>query len=82
MRLLDEQGRLCLDEMVLAHPGFQRVMADGVITDDEIAAQAQAAVALLKRLDETLSDEDRALAAQVIVELSVLQELYNRKERG
>ena len=37
MNLLNEQGILNLDEVVTANPSWQKIMADGIVTSEELA---------------------------------------------
>ena len=50
---------------------YQRIVEDGTITDDELVEQTQRVASLLRRLEETLSPEAKAIAT-VAVEMLVL----------
>ena len=58
-------------------PSFQRIMQDGVVSDDEIVEQAARVEALMKKTEETLSPEDFALVSDLITELAVFQVITN-----
>lgn len=59
--LFNEQGILNLDEVVMNHPSWQKIMADGIVTAEELTMQADTVTALLHRVDETLNDEQKQL---------------------
>lgn len=70
-----QTGMLLLDEYVSAMPSFRAVMADGLVTDAEMAEQAQRTVALLRQLEALLSPEAKALATEALCQLAVLYAL-------
>lgn len=65
-------GILNFDETVAKNPHFQKIMADGVVTEEEVAGQAQYVVTLLEALYETLNPREQDLVRQVIEEITVL----------
>jgi hypothetical protein len=74
-----DTGMLLLDEYVADMPSFQKIMADSVITDDEIAAHAQRVVSLLQELDATLAPDAKRLATDMLCELAVLYALQRKR---
>lgn len=75
-KLFDEKnGLLLLDELVLEMDSYQKIIADRIITDDEIMAQSVVVVELFKQIDTTLKDQDKALVLKTIAELAVLYQL-------
>jgi hypothetical protein len=46
-----------------------------VVTDDEIAEQANHVVDLFRKIEETLSAEDKELVINAVAELAVLYQL-------
>ncbi len=72
-------GFLILDEYVAEMPSFQKVMADGIITDDEIAYHAKNVVSLLKQLESSLTPELKNLTTKVLCELTVLHALKQKQ---
>lgn len=81
MRLFDEQtGYLKLDEIVQERPTFKKAMEDGKVTDTEMKEQAELVLALLKELEERLSDEEEKLMTDALCELAVLYEMNAFRE--
>lgn len=87
MNLLNEQGILDLDKMVTANPSWQKIMADGIVTEEELAAQADSVVGMFRKIDDTFTDEQKDLVRSLLAEASVLfaahhvyqlQELVNK----
>lgn len=76
-----QTGALRLDEYVARHPSFQAIMADGVVTDEELAAQSQRTLQLLRDLDGRLPDDLRSLATEALVELAVLHAVQLHRTR-
>ena len=35
----DENGIIDVDELIIKHPSYQRMMEDGIVTDEELAEQ-------------------------------------------
>ncbi len=61
-----------LDAIVKGKTSFQTIMADGIVEESEISAQAERVNQLITQLEQRLSPEDFNLAVEVIAELSVL----------
>lgn len=79
--LFDENGFLCLDDIVYAMPSYQKIMEDKVITDDEIIQQSNVVLCLLKQIDEQLGREDKNLVIDAISEMAVLYTLNFKHSR-
>lgn len=80
LRLFDEEtGYFLLDEIVLSRPSFQRITEDAEITDEEVMAQAELVIALLKRVDAALEEKEKRLVADALAELAVLYQINARK---
>lgn len=76
----EDSGVLKLDEYVMESPSFKTIMADGVVTERELAGQAERVVARMKELEERLDGELHSLATEVLVELAVLYAARARSE--
>ncbi len=76
----DANGLLNIDEAVLAMPSFKKIMADGVVSDDEIMQQSSKVVELLHKAEEVLTGEQVELVKDTLAEMSVLYAAYYYKE--
>ena len=70
--LFNEQGIINIDEIVANHPSWKKMMADGVITAEEVQQQAEVVIGLLKKNDAEFSESNKALVEQLLTEMSVL----------
>ena len=68
----DEAGTLNLDELIVNHPSFIRIMEDGVVTQEELTEQGQRVTNLLKRMEQTLSPNQIDQVRELLAEISVL----------
>lgn len=68
----DEAGTLNLDELIVNHPSFIRIMEDGVVTQEELAEQGQRVTNLLKQMEQTLSPDQIDQVRELLAEISVL----------
>ena len=74
-----DTGMLRLDEYVAAMPSFKKIIADEVITDDEIVGHAQHVTTLLKQLEAALPADVKLLATEALCELAVLYALQRTR---
>ncbi len=69
----DGQGLdLQRDEFLDDHPGWQKYLADGVISASEILEQEAKIAAMLKELEPQLSEAVHAALTKVLLEYEVL----------
>lgn len=73
----NEDGILNIDEMIIESPSFQKIMEDGVVTDEELAEQAGKVVAQLREMETKFNEEQIAEIKKLLVESNVLQAIYN-----
>ncbi len=74
-----DTGILLLDEYVLEMDSYRRIVEDEMITDAELVEQTQRVASLLRRLEEVLSPEAKALATEALCELAVLNALQVKR---
>ena len=78
----DESGTLNIDELILQQPSFQKIMEDGVVTEEEIKEQRERVTNLLKKLENSLSPEQIDHVRELLAEISVLVAIQNISEKG
>ena len=76
----DENGFLNLDEAVLETPSFKSIMADGIVTDDELSDQAKLETSLFHDIEDTCTPQQAGLVKKLLAEMSVLFAVYHYKE--
>jgi flagellin-specific chaperone FliS len=70
-----ESGTLLLDEYIVEMDSYRRIVEDETITDEELVEQTQRVASLLRRLEEALSPEAKAIATEALGEVAVLNAL-------
>ena len=74
--IFNEQGFIDIDEMIAQEPSFQKIMADGVVTSDELREQTERVVNLLHEVENRFSEEDQLLVKKLFAETNVLSAIY------
>jgi hypothetical protein len=70
--LVDENGFLNVEDLIMNSPSFQKIMEDNTITEEELQAQSDLVISLLTQLEATCSDEQKELLRKLLAELCVL----------
>jgi hypothetical protein len=70
-----ETDVLLIDEYIVEMDSFKRVVQDGKITDTELLEQTLRVVTLLRKLEEALTPEAKALTTEAFGEMAVLNAL-------
>jgi hypothetical protein len=70
-----ETDVLLIDEYITEMDSYKRIVEDGKITDTELLEQTLRVVTLLRRLEDALSQEAKALATEAFGEMAVLNAL-------
>lgn len=78
--LFDENGVLNVSDIVTDSASFKTIMADGIVTDDELDAQTHRAIDALRHLQDICTPEQQSAMLDAITELSVLFASYHIHE--
>ncbi|HEX5851326.1 MAG TPA: hypothetical protein VFY59_19155 [Rubrobacter sp.] len=70
-----ETDVLLIDEYIVEMDSFKRIVQDGKITDTELLEQTLRVVTLLRKLEDALTPEAKALATETFGEMAVLNAL-------
>ena len=73
----NDEGILNIDEMVADNDSFKNIMEDGAVDEEEIKAQSDKVIALLRNMEAKYSEEQLAEIKNLLVETSVLYAVYN-----
>lgn len=68
----DESGGLNIDDLILQQPSFQKIMEDGIVTEEELLEQKDRVIALLKKFEQNSTPEQIDLVRELLAEISVL----------
>ena len=67
---LDDEGGVAIDEYAQKLESYLQTMADGVVSDDELAAQEKRVVALMREIEPQLDDALHARVTALLCELT------------
>jgi len=76
--IFNEQGFIDIDEMIAQKPSFQKIMADGVVTSDELREQTNRVIDLLHEVENRFCEEDQLLVKRLFAETNVLSVIYHQ----
>ncbi len=75
--IFNEQGFIDIDEMIAHEPSFQKIMQDGIVTDDELQQQSDCVISLLHEVENRLSEDEQLLVKRLFAETNVLSAIYH-----
>lgn len=70
--IVDENGFLNVEDLIMNSPSFQKMMEDNIITEEEIQTQSELVISLLTQLESTCSEEQKELLRKLLAEVCVL----------
>lgn len=80
----DESGGLNIDDLILQQPSFQKIMEDGIVTEEELAEQKERVISLLKKFEQNSTpeqiDQIRELLAEISVLIAIQDKYLNEKD--
>ena len=78
--LFNEQGIINMDELIAQQPSFQKIMADGIVTEEELKEQSERVINLLHEAEQRFSEEEQQFIKQLFSETNVLSAIYHYHE--
>ena len=78
--IFNKQGFIDIDEMIAQEPSFQKIMEDGVVTDDELREQTETVIKLLYEVENRFNEADLLLVKRLFAETNVLSAIYHYYE--
>lgn len=76
--IFNQQGFIDIDEMIAQEPSFKKIMADGVVTGEELREQTDHVINLLHEVENRFSEEDQQLVKKLLAETNVLSVIYHQ----
>lgn len=73
----NQQGIIDIDEIVSQEPTFQNILADGIVTEDELYNQSKRVIALLREAEQQFDENDQQFIKNLFAETCVLSEVYH-----
>lgn len=80
MNLFDQYGNLNIDDLIAEQPSFQKIMADGIVTPEEIQNQSIRVKTLLQNFEQTATPGQIEQMRKILAELSVLVAINNQSK--
>ena len=68
----EEEGILNIDDLILEQPSFQKIIEDGIVTEEELQTQSQLVTSTLKNFELTTTSEQIDMVRELLAEISVL----------
>lgn len=78
--ILDDNGFIDLDELVITNESFKNIMQDGIVSNQEVVEQNERVIALLGKVERMCNEEQCQAIRELLAELSVLQVVYHYKD--
>lgn len=75
--LFNKDGILDIDSIIINNESYKKIIEDHVITEEEISAQSEKVVAILRNMQEKYSKEQLEEIKNLLAESSVLYAIYN-----
>lgn len=76
----NEQGIIDIDELIAGQSSFQKIMDDGIVTDEELQEQSQRVIAQLREAENRFCEEDLQFIKRLFAETNVLSAIYHYYE--
>ena len=73
----NQNGIINIDEAIMNKESFKKIMADGIVTEDEIKEQSDKVVGLFQEIEKKYSEEQLREIKDLLAETSVLYAVYN-----
>ena len=72
----NKKGILNIDEWVANNDSFKKIMEDGIVTDEEVKAQSDKVISMLKEIEAKYTEAQLAEIKNLLAETSVLYAVY------
>lgn len=73
----NENGILDIDGMLINNDSFKIIMEDGIVTEEEISAQSEKVLTMLREIEKKYTAEQVEEIKSLLAETSVLFAVYN-----
>lgn len=74
----DSEGSLIINELIVNHPSYIKILEDNVVTDDELKSQSDIVLELFKKIESVCNDEQKILIKEMLIETNVLNAVYKK----
>ena len=77
----EEDGILNIDDLIMEQPSFQKIVEDGIVTEEELQQQSKRVIDSLKSFERSASPEQIDQVREILAEVSVLVAIRNIFEK-
>ena len=77
----EEDGILNIDDLIMEQPSFQKIVEDGIVTEEELQQQSKRVIDSLKAFELSASPEQIDQVREILAEVSVLVAVRNLFEK-
>lgn len=74
----NEDGSLKINETIMEHPSYVKIMEDGVVTAEELEEQSKLVVSIFRKIEDTFTEEQKKLVQELLVESNVLNAIFKQ----
>jgi hypothetical protein len=74
----DSEGSLNINELIVNHPSYIKILEDNVVTDEELKSQSDIVLELFKKIESVCNDEQKMLIKELLIETNVLNAIYKK----
>lgn len=74
----DSEGSLNINELIVNHPSYIKILEDNVVTDEELKSQSDIVLELFKKIESVCNDEQKILIKEMLIETNVLNAVYKK----
>jgi hypothetical protein len=76
----DNEGSLNINEAIINHPSYQKILEDNIVTEEELKSQYEVVLSLFQRVEEECNEAQKNLIKDVLIETNILNaisKMYN-----
>ena len=76
----DNEGSLNINEAIINHPSYQKILEDNIVTEEELKSQYEVVLSLFQRIEEECNEAQKNLIKDVLIETNILNaisKMYN-----
>lgn len=81
----EAEGILNIDDLIIEQPSFQKIMEDGIVTEEELQQQSERVISSLKAFEQSASPEQIDQVRAILAEISVLvavRDIFDRQAKS
>lgn len=75
--ILNKYGLLRLDELVAENSTWKKIMADDIVSEEEVTEQGNLVAQMIKDVEAQLSDEQKQMVDKLVAEVGVLYSAHH-----